>query len=100
MSGRANEGTAVNRVNHSQYELAGFWRAPGVRWRRRRAARRPSCPSTRSASSNGVIGTEAVQRRATGDWKGMLYSGSGSVSWEHWVGQFNVRPILAVDYYG
>ncbi len=29
MSGRDNEGSAVNRVNHSQYELAGFWRA---RW--------------------------------------------------------------------
>ncbi|WP_375244523.1 autotransporter domain-containing protein [Sphingomonas parapaucimobilis] len=99
MSGRDNEGTAVNRVNHTQYELAGFWRA---RWGALAAQARGSAAFLSFDSQrqfNGVIGTEAVQRRATGDWKGMLYSGSGSVSWEHWVGQFNVRPILAVDYY-
>jgi hypothetical protein len=99
MSGRDNEGSAVNRVNHSQYELAGFWRA---RWGALAAQARASAAFLSFDSQrqfDGVIGTEAVQRRATADWNGMLYSGSGSVSWEHWVGQFNVRPILAVDYY-
>jgi hypothetical protein len=99
MSGRDNEGSAVNRVNHSQYELAGFWRA---RWGALAAQARGSAAFLSFDSQrqfDGVVGTEAVQRRATADWKGMLYSGSGSVSWEHWVGQFNVRPILAVDYY-
>ncbi|WP_343525885.1 autotransporter domain-containing protein [Sphingomonas sp.] len=99
MSGRENEGSAVNRVNHSQYELAGFWRA---RWGALAAQARGSAAFLSFDSQrqfNGVVGSEAVQRRATADWKGMLYSGSGSVSWEHWVGQFNVRPILAIDYY-
>lgn len=99
MNGRDNEGSAVNRVNHSQYELAGFWRA---RWGALAAQARGSAAFLSFDSQrqfDGVVGTEAVQRRATADWKGMLYSGSGSVSWEHWVGQFNVRPILAVDYY-
>ncbi|WP_230482905.1 autotransporter outer membrane beta-barrel domain-containing protein [Sphingomonas sp. Leaf21] len=99
MNGRDNEGSAINRVNHSQYELAGFWRA---RWGALAAQARGSAAFLSFDSQrqfDGVIGTEAVQRRATADWKGMLYSGSGSVSWEHWVGQFNVRPILAVDYY-
>ena len=99
MSGRDNEGSAVNRVNHGQYELAGFWRA---RWGALAAQARGSAAFLSFDSQrqfDGVVGTEAVQRRATADWKGMLYSGSGSVSWEHWVGRFNVRPILAVDYY-
>ncbi|HIV79301.1 MAG TPA: autotransporter domain-containing protein [Candidatus Sphingomonas excrementigallinarum] len=99
MTGRDNEGSAVNRVNHGQYELAGFWRA---RWGALAAQARGSAAFLSFDSQrqfDGVVGTEAVQRRATADWKGMLYSGSGSVSWEHWVGQFNVRPILAVDYY-
>lgn len=99
MSGRDNEGSAVNRVNHSQYELAGFWRA---RWGALAAQARGSAAFLSFDAQrqfDGVVGTEAVQRRATADWNGMLYSGSGSVSWEHWVGQFNVRPILAVDYY-
>jgi len=99
MNGRDNEGSGVNRVNHGQYELAGFWRA---RWGALAAQARASAAFLSFDSQrqfDGVIGTEAVQRRATADWNGMLYSGSGSVSWEHWVGQFNVRPILAVDYY-
>lgn len=99
MSGRDNEGSGVNRVDHSQYELAGFWRA---RWRALAAQARGSAAFLSFDAQrqfDGVVGSEAVQRRATADWKGMLYSGSGSVSWEHWVGQFNVRPILAVDYY-
>lgn len=99
LKGRDNEGSAVNRVDHSQYELAGFWRA---RWGALAAQARASAAFINFESQrqfDGVIGTEAVQRRATADWKGMLYSGSGSVSYEHWVGQFNVRPILALDYY-
>jgi len=99
MSGRDNEGSAVNRVDHSQYELAGFWRA---RWGALASQARASAAFLSFGSQrqfNGVVGSEAVQRRATADWKGMLYSGSGSVSWEHWAGQFSVRPILALDYY-
>ncbi|WP_314375105.1 autotransporter outer membrane beta-barrel domain-containing protein [Sphingomonas paucimobilis] len=99
LKGRDNEGSAVNRVDHSQYELAGFWRA---RWGALAAQARASAAFINFESQrqfDGVIGSEAVQRRATADWKGMLYSGSGSVSYEHWVGQFNIRPILAVDYY-
>lgn len=99
LKGRDNEGSAVNRVDHSQYELAGFWRA---RWGALAAQARASAAFINFESQrqfDGVMGSEAVQRRATADWKGMLYSGSGSVSYEHWVGQFNIRPILAVDYY-
>jgi hypothetical protein len=99
MSGRDNEGVGTNRVDHSQYELAGFWRA---RWGALAAQGRVSAAFLSFDSVRqfeGAVGSEAVQRRATGDWKGMLYSGSGSVSYEHWAGQFNLRPILAVEYY-
>ncbi|WP_380785971.1 autotransporter domain-containing protein [Sphingomonas sp. R86521] len=99
LKGRDSEGLAVNRVNHSQYELAGFWRGRwgGISAQARGSAAFVSLDSIRQF--DGVIGTEEVQRIANGDWNGMLYTGSGSVSYEHVVGQFSLRPVLALDYY-
>ena len=99
LRGRDNEGVAVNRVNHSQYELAGFWRGHwgGFAAQVRGSAGYIAFDAYRQF--DGTIGSEAVQRRATADWNGMLYSGSGAVSYEHVVGQFSLRPIVAVDYY-
>lgn len=99
LSGRDNEGLAVNRVDHSQYELAGFWRG---HWGGFAAQLRGSAAFLNFDAHrqfDGVTGSEPVQRRAQSDWNGMLYSGSGSVSYEHVVGQFSLRPILALDYY-
>lgn len=99
LKGRDSEGLAVNRVDHSQYELAGFWRGRwgGISAQARGSAALVSLDSVRQF--DGVIGTEAVQRIANGDWNGMLYTGSGSVSYEHVAGQFTFRPVLALDYY-
>ncbi|GAA3713878.1 autotransporter outer membrane beta-barrel domain-containing protein [Sphingomonas cynarae] len=99
LRGRDNEGVAVNRVNHSQYELAGFWRAHwgGFAAQVRGSAAFLSFDARRQF--DGTIGSETVQRRADSDWNGMLYSGSGGVSYEHVVGRFSLRPNLAVDYY-
>jgi len=99
LRGRDNEGVAVNRVNHSQYELAGFWRAHwgGFATQLRGSAAFLSFDARRQF--DGAIGSEAVQRRADADWNGILYSGSGGVSYEHVVGRFSIRPNLAVDYY-
>jgi len=99
LKGRDSEGLAVNRVNHSQYELAGFWRGRwgGISAQARGSAAFVSLDSVRQF--DGVIGMEKVQRIANGDWNGMLYTGSGSVSYEHVVGQFSLRPVLALDYY-
>lgn len=99
LKGRDSEGLAVNRVNHSQYELAGFWRGRwgGIAAQARGSAALVSLDSVRQF--DGVIGTQAVQRIANGDWNGMLYTGSGSVSYEHVVGQLSLRPVLALDYY-
>ncbi len=99
LSGRDSEGLAVNRVKHSQYELAGFWRGHwgGFAAQARGSAAFVSFDSTRQF--DGVLGTETVQRRAAADWNGMLYSGSGSVSYEQAVGQFSLRPVIAIDYY-
>ncbi len=99
LRGRDNEGVAVNRVNHSQYELAGHWRGHwgGFAAQVRGSAAFLSFDAVRQF--DGAIGSEAVQRRADSDWNGMLYSGSGSVSYEHVVGQFSLRPIVALEYY-
>lgn len=99
LSGRDSEGLAVNRVEHRQYELAGSWRGHwgGVAAQLRGSAAFLSFDAQRQF--DGVVGTDKVQRRATSDWHGMLYSGSGSVSYEHVVGQFSLRPVLAFDYY-
>ncbi len=99
LSGRDSEGLAVNRIKHSQYELAGFWRGHwgGFAAQVRGAAAFVSFDSVRQF--DGVLGTEPVQRRANADWNGMLYSGSGAVSYEQAVGQFSLRPVLAIDYY-
>ncbi|MEG3084361.1 autotransporter domain-containing protein [Sphingomonas sp. PB2P12] len=99
LKGRDSEGLAVNRVNHSQYELAGFWRGRwgGISAQARGSAAFVSLDGIRQF--DGVIGTEAVQRIANSDWNGMLYTGSGSVSYEHVVGQFSLRPVFALDYY-
>ncbi len=99
LSGRDSEGLAVNRIEHSQYELAGFWRGHwgGFAAQVRGSAAFVSFDSVRQL--DGVLGTETVQRRANADWNGMLYSGSGAVSYEQAVGQFSLRPALAIDYY-
>nr|WP_233150607.1 autotransporter outer membrane beta-barrel domain-containing protein [Sphingomonas sp. BT553] len=99
LRGRDNEGVAVNRVNHSQYELAGFWRGHwgGFAAQVRGSAAFLSFDARRQF--DGTIGSEVVQRRANADWNGMLYSGSGGVSYEHVIGQFSLRPNLALDYY-
>ncbi|MEG3164397.1 autotransporter domain-containing protein [Sphingomonas sp. PB2P19] len=99
LSGRDTEGLAVNRIDHSQYELAGFWRGHwgGFAAQVRGSAALVSFDSVRQF--DGLIGTEAVQRRADADWNGMLYSGSASASYERAVGQFSLRPVLAIDYY-
>ena len=99
LKGRASEGVAVNRVNHSQYELAGFWRGHwgGFAAQVRGSAAFVSLDSVRQF--DGVLGADKVQRRADADWNAMLYSGTGSVSYERAVGQFSLRPVLTVDYY-
>nr|WP_093665596.1 autotransporter outer membrane beta-barrel domain-containing protein [Sphingomonas gellani] len=99
LSGRDKEGLAVNRIKHKQYEVAGFWRGHwgGLAAQVRGAAAFVSFDSVRQF--DGVLGTEAVQRRADADWDGMLYSGSAAVSYEQAVGQFSLRPVLAIDYY-
>jgi len=99
LRGRANEGVAVNRVNHSQYELAGFWRGHwgGFAAQVRGSAAFLSFDARRQF--DGAIGSEAVQRRANADWNGMLYSGSGGMSYEHIVGRFSLRPNVGLEYY-
>ncbi|USU05636.1 autotransporter outer membrane beta-barrel domain-containing protein [Sphingomonadaceae bacterium OTU29LAMAA1] len=99
LNGRDSEGLAVNRIKHRQYELAGFWRGHwgGLSALVRGSAAFVSFDAVRQF--DGVLGTETVQRRADADWNGMLYSGSGAVSYEQPIGQFSLRPVLAVDYY-
>ncbi|WP_445193676.1 autotransporter outer membrane beta-barrel domain-containing protein [Sphingomonas sp. Tas61C01] len=99
LKGRASEGIAVDRVDHSQYELAGFWRGHwgGFAAQVRGSAAFVSLDSVRQF--DGVLGTEKVQRRADADWNAMLYTGTGSVSYERAVGQFSLRPVVTLDYY-
>lgn len=99
LNGRDSEGLAVNRIRHSQYELAGFWRGHwgGFAAQLRGSAAFVSFDSVRRF--DGVLGAEPVQRRADADWNAMLYSGSGAVSYEQPVGRISLRPVLAIDYY-
>ncbi|MFD1949454.1 autotransporter domain-containing protein [Sphingomonas arantia] len=99
LSGRDTEGVAVNRVDHDQYELAGSWRG---RWGGFAASARGSAAFVSFDSVRqfeGTVGTETVTRRANGDWNGTLYTGSGTLSYEHRVGRITLRPMLAIDYY-
>jgi uncharacterized protein with beta-barrel porin domain len=99
--GRDNEGLAVNRVNHNQFEVAGSWRGHwgGFGAVARASAAYLSFDSTRTF--DGLIGSEKVQRRASADWHGMLYSASAAVSYELGFdfGHYTLRPTLALDYY-
>lgn len=99
LRGRDTQGSGVNRVNHSQYELAGFWRGHwgGLAASVRGSVGLLSFDSTRQF--DGTIGSEKVERRSAGNWNGRLYTGSGMISYEHIAGQFSLRPVLALDYY-
>jgi hypothetical protein len=99
LGGRDSEGLAVNRVDHDQYELAAHWRGHwgGIAASARGSYAFISFDGVRQF--DGVTGTEKVQRRATADWNGGLWSGAGSLSYEHVAGAFSLRPILALDYY-
>jgi len=99
LSGRDSEGAAVNRIDHDQYELAAQWRGHwgGIAASARGSYAFISFDGVRQF--DGTIETEKVQRRATADWNGSLWSGAGSLSYEHVVGAFSLRPIVALDYY-
>lgn len=99
LKGRASEGVATNRVDHSQYELAGFWRGHwgGFAASARASAARVSFDSLRFF--DGTVGAEEVHKETRADWNGMLYSAAGSLSYEHMFGTISVRPVLAIDYY-
>lgn len=99
LSGRNGEGLALNRVDHDQYELAGYWRGHwgGFAASARASAAWISFDSVRRF--DGTIGSEAVSRRATADWNGILYSGAAALSYEQALGRFSLRPVLALDYY-
>lgn len=99
LSGRDSEGVALNRIDHNQYELAGHWRGHwgGFAASARASAAWISFDSVRRF--DGVVGNEAVSRRATADWNGQLYSGAAALSYEQAVGRIALRPTLALDYY-
>jgi hypothetical protein len=99
--GRTNEGVAVNRINHNQFELAGSWRGS---WGGLIASARASAAYLTfdgRRTFDGLIGTEKVQRNATSDWNGTLYSGSAAIGYEikFGFGDFTLRPTVALDYY-
>ncbi|TCP31824.1 autotransporter outer membrane beta-barrel domain-containing protein [Sphingomonas sp. BK235] len=99
LSGRDGEGVALNRVDHTQYELAGHWRGHwgGFAASARAAAAWISLDSVRRF--DGTVGTDTVSRRATADWNAQLYSGAASVSYEQALARVTLRPTLALDYY-
>lgn len=99
LTGRDSEGVAVNRVEHDQYELAGHWRGRwgGLAVQARASAAFVTFDSVRQF--DGTVGTEKVQRRATADWNGMLYSGTASASYEFLTGQISLRPVVSLEYH-
>jgi uncharacterized protein with beta-barrel porin domain len=99
LSGRDSEGEALNRVDHKQYELAGHWRG---HWGGLSASARGSAAWIKLDSVrrfDGLIGNEAVSRRASADWNAQLYSGAATVAYEHLIGRISLRPTVALDYY-
>lgn len=99
--GRDSEGTAVNRVNHDQFEVAGSWRG---RWGGFAAVARASAAYLSFNSRrtfDGMTGTEKVQRNTKGDWNGMLYTGSAQLSYEFGFDfdHYTLRPTVSLDYY-
>lgn len=99
LNGRDADGGTDNEVNASQYEIAGYWRGS---WGGLHAHARASAAHigfTGKRHFVGTIGTEAVERTASGKWNGRLMSASGGLSYELRAGMLSFRPIAAVDYY-
>ena len=97
--GDAADGGTDNKVNATQYELAAYWHGAwgGLAAYARGSMGRIDFKGRRTFS--GMIGSEAVERKARGNWNGRLVSASGGVSYEFYSGRFSVRPKASFDYY-
>ncbi|RVT93190.1 autotransporter outer membrane beta-barrel domain-containing protein [Sphingomonas crocodyli] len=97
--GQNADGGTDNKVDAGQYEVAGYWRGtfgPITGWARGSWGHVDFKGKRRF---DGLIGNEAVARRARGDWSGQLVSASGGVNTTFQMGSFSLRPVAAVDYY-
>ena len=93
------DGATDNETRANQVELAGYWRGQwnGFRANARLSAARVGFNGSRRFA--GAIGTEKVERLATGKWNGNLVSASGGIAYEGGSGAFFFQPAATVDYY-
>lgn len=99
LAGRDSDGGTDNKVDANQYELGAYWRGnwgPVQGWTRGSWARINFKGQRRFA---GDTGTEDIERRATGKWRGTLVSAAAGASYTLQMGSFSLRPKAAVDYY-
>lgn len=99
LHGKNADGGTDNEVTSNQYELAAHWRGAwgGLSARARASAAYINFGGERRFS--GQIGEEEIQRSASGDWNGRLFSALGGVAYELKMGAITLRPGAQIDYY-
>lgn len=91
-------GSDLTRVLSDTYELAGYWRG---RFGRFLAYGRGSIglvDFNGRRTFSGTVDGEAVDKNVESDWRGMLITASGGVSYEGSAGSFFFRPSVSADY--
>ncbi|MEW4466205.1 autotransporter domain-containing protein [Parasphingorhabdus sp. JC815] len=94
-----SDADAANEVDSDQFEFAGYWRAQwgGLRAFARGSYAKINFDSRRRFTSENS--GERVERFATADWSGDLYSLAGGLAYELSLGRVSLRPGVSVDYY-
>ena len=97
--GNDNDRGTDNKVNTSQYELAGHWHGNWGGFSANARVSGAQIDFKGMRHFDGAIGNAAVSRETSGKWHGQLVSASGGAAYEFTTGRLALRPIIAVDYY-
>jgi hypothetical protein len=99
LNGKAEQRRVEHQVDANQYEAAVHWRNSWGGFNTFARASAAYINFSGSRRFEGMFGTEKVERTATGDWNGQLYSAAGGLSYEFRTGRLTLRPGATIDYY-
>lgn len=94
------DGHRSNELTSNHYEGGIYWRGafgPVRAWARATAGT-ISFDSTRTFTGI-VVGDSTITRKAQGNWKGTIYSGTAGLSYELHKGRLSFRPNATLEYY-
>ncbi|PKQ00981.1 MAG: autotransporter domain-containing protein [Alphaproteobacteria bacterium HGW-Alphaproteobacteria-13] len=99
LSGKDGNSSNDNEVSSSQFEGALHWRLQSDGWLA--SARVSGAPISMKGTRffRAEAGASDIEKTMRGKSDAKLYSASGSIAKDAWLGGLTIRPTVAIDYY-